>query len=230
MNDIIAELVNVSRIFDNGRIVALNNINIRITRGEWLTITGPSGSGKSTILHLLSGLDFPTEGEVIFEGIKKPGSRRWVQLRSERIGYVFQSFNLLPMLTAAENVEIPLIGVIGKSRHRTQRAIELLSQVGLADRSKYRPGELSGGERQRVAVARALANSPDFILADEPTGNLDTKNSHEIIDLLETIHERQKTTLVIVTHEEQIASRGGRRIKCVDGKIMSDTSGHDNEI
>lgn len=218
-NNVIAALDQVSRVYDGGRIVALHDFTLQIARGEWLSITGPSGSGKSTILHLLSGLDRPTQGSVIFEGRKKIHTQEWARLRAKRIGFVFQSFNLLPTLTALENVEIPLFGVIRRSKHRRQRAMELLDRVGLADRSKHRPGKLSGGERQRVAIARALVNSPDFILADEPTGNLDTKTSQEIMDLLEMIHKHEKTTLVVVTHEAKVAARGSRTIHCLDGTI-----------
>ncbi len=217
MNNIIAALEHVSRVYDGGRIVALRDFTMQISRGEWITITGPSGSGKSTILHLLSGLDYPTQGSVFFEGQKNIQPQKWARLRAKRIGFVFQSFNLLPTLTALENVEIPLIGIIRRSKQRRKRAMELLDRVGLTDRSKHRPCKLSGGERQRVAIARALVNAPDFILADEPTGNLDTKTSQEIMDLLEAMHKYEKTTMVVVTHEAKIAARGSRIIHCVDG-------------
>ena len=219
MNYIVAALENVSRIYDGGRIVALRDISLEIARGEWLSITGPSGSGKSTILHLLSGLDTPTQGSVVFDGRSNIQAHEWARLRANRIGFIFQSFNLLPTLTALENVEIPLFGTVRRSKHRRQRAMELLDQVGLIDRSNHRPGKLSGGERQRVAIARALVNSPDFILADEPTGNLDTKSSKEIMDLLEMIHKQEKTTMVVVTHEVGIAARGKRIVHCIDGTI-----------
>ena len=223
MKNVIAELKHVSREYDGGRIVALQDVTMQVGLGEWLSITGPSGSGKSTLLHLLSGLDRPTTGSIVFDGKEKISSRQWARLRARRIGFIFQSFNLMPALTALENVEVPLFGVMRRSAQRRQRAMDLLERVGLADRSRQRPGALSGGERQRIAIARALVNSPDFILADEPTGNLDTRTSREIMDLLESIHNAERTTLVVVTHDMQIASRAGRTIRCVDGVIAGDT-------
>jgi len=223
MDNVICALEQVSRLYDGGRIVALRDITVQVVRGEWLAVVGPSGSGKSTLLHLLGGLDCPTQGTVVFEGRKKISARQWARLRAKRIGFVFQSFNLLPTLTALENVEIPMFGIIGRSSHRRQLAMELLDRVGLADRSNHRSSKLSGGERQRLAIARALANSPDLILADEPTGNLDTRTSLEIIDLLETIHTHEKATLVVVTHEPEIAGRAGRTIHCIDGTIAGDS-------
>ena len=223
MKNVIAELKHVSREYDGGRIVALQDVTMQVGLGEWLSITGPSGSGKSTLLHLLSGLDRPTTGSIVFDGREKISARQWARLRARRIGFIFQSFNLMPALTALENVEVPLFGVMRRSAQRRQRAMDLLERVGLADRSRQRPGALSGGERQRIAIARALVNSPDFILADEPTGNLDTRTSREIMDLLESIHNAERTTLVVVTHDMQIASRASRTIRCVDGVIAGDT-------
>ena len=193
MKNVIAELKHVSREYDGGRIVALQDVTMQVGLGEWLSITGPSGSGKSTLLHLLSGLDRPTTGSIVFDGKEKISSRQWARLRARRIGFIFQSFNLMPALTALENVEVPLFGVMRRSAQRRQRAMDLLERVGLADRSRQRPGALSGGERQRIAIARALVNSPDFILADEPTGNLDTRTSREIMDLLESLKMSQHT-------------------------------------
>ena len=223
MKNVIAELKHVSREYDGARIVALQDVTMQVGLGEWLSITGPSGSGKSTLLHLLSGLDRPTTGSIVFDGREKISARQWARLRARRIGFIFQSFNLMPALTALENVEVPLFGVMRRSAQRRQRAMDLLERVGLADRSRQRPGALSGGERQRIAIARALVNSPDFILADEPTGNLDTRTSREIMDLLESIHNAERTTLVVVTHDMQIASRASRTIRCVDGVIAGDT-------
>ena len=224
MDNVIVALENVTRVYDGGRIVALRDVSVRVNRGEWLAVVGPSGSGKSTLLHLLGGLDCPTQGAVIFEGRNKISAQQWARLRAKRIGFIFQSFNLLPTLTAVENVEIPMFGIIARSSQRHRSAMELLDRVGLAERSTHRPGALSGGERQRVAIARALANSPDLILADEPTGNLDTKASHEIMELLEAIHAREKATLVIVTHESDIAGCAERVLHCIDGRIMEEHS------
>lgn len=221
-DDAIASLEQVSRFYDDGRVIALCDVTLGISRGESLAIVGPSGSGKSTLLHLLCGLDRPTQGRVFFEGIEPGSAKEWTDLRSERIGFVFQAFNLLSTLTALENVEVPMFGVKRRAEDRRQQAADLLARVGLAERTHHRPSELSAGERQRVAIARSLANSPDLILADEPTGNLDSKTSAEILNLLGDIHVNEGTTLVVVTHEREIASRVSRVVRLVDGWIVSD--------
>ena len=172
---IISALENVSRSYDGGRVVALRELTLSIERGTAVAIVGPSGAGKSTLLHLMCGLDRPERGRVLFDGSEPRSAREWTRLRSTRIGFVFQSYNLLPTLTALENVEIPMMGSSRAPQERRRRAAQSLAGVGLANRGKYRPNELSGGERQRVAIARSLVNSPDLILADEPTGNLDVK-------------------------------------------------------
>jgi putative ABC transport system ATP-binding protein len=183
---------------------------------------GPSGSGKSTLMHLLGGLDRPTRGRVLFEGVEQISSSRWTKLRSKRIGFVFQDCNLLPTLTALENVQIPMFGNIARAKDRYRKAMTLLDRVGLAARTRHRPKALSGGERQRVAIARSLANSPVLILADEPTGNLDSKTSEEIMDLLENIRNTEKATLVIVTHDVDISKRADRIVKLFDGQIKTE--------
>ncbi len=223
MPDVLVAVRNVSRAYSDGSVTALDNLSLTLERGDYLALTGPSGSGKSTLLHLICGLDQPSRGEIQFEG-RHPGSaHEWSRLRSRRIGLIFQSFNLLPTLTALENVEVPMFGVLPRSPDRARHATALLDRVGLAQRLHHRPGQLSGGERQRLAIARALANSPDLLLADEPTGNLDSKNSRDILALLEELHHERGVTLVIVTHDPEIAGRTRRILRLLDGRIQSDT-------
>jgi ABC-type lipoprotein export system ATPase subunit len=161
---------------------------------------------------------------VFFDGSEPRSAREWTRLRSRHIGFVFQAYNLLPTLTALENVEIPMMGIVGSAEERRRRAAQSLAGVGLANRAKYRPNELSGGERQRVAIARSLVNSPDLILADEPTGNLDVRSSAEILDLLFGIHDMEGTTLAIVSHDRAIAARAGRVVELLDGQMVSDSN------
>ena len=218
MGNSILAMEHVWRVYDRGRLSAVADVTLRVEAGEHLAVRGPSGCGKSTLLHLSCGLDRPTSGAVLFEGAK-PGPGHWRQLRARRIGFVFQSFQLLPTLTARQNVEIPMLGVISGSRQRRMKADELLERVGLAGRAGHRPGKLSGGERQRVAIARGLANSPDLILADEPTGNLDSRNAAEILDLLDELRRGPGAALVVVTHDEAVAARAGRIVHMLDGRI-----------
>jgi len=217
----IVALEKVSRVFPQGNCVALREVDFSVAHGEYWAVTGPSGSGKSTLLHMLGGLDRPTSGRVLFEGRPINGRGEWARIRARRIGFVFQTFQLLPTLTAWQNVEVPMLGVIRGGRQRRQRAEELLGGVGLKDRIRHRPTELSGGERQRLAIARSLANSPDLLLADEPTGNLDSETTKEILNLLERIHEQRGLTLVIVTHDREIAARAKKRLVLKDGRIQS---------
>lgn len=219
-NNSLAVFDNVSRTYDKGRISALKDISFSVEPGEFVAITGPSGSGKSTILHLLCGIDRPTRGRVFFNGKEPMSTSQWAKLRSKRMGFVFQAFNLFPTMTALENVEIPMFGVISKRKNRRRHAMELLTNVGLSHRIEHRPSMLSGGERQRVAVARSLANSPDLLLADEPTGNLDTQASTEIIHLLSEIQKNHGVTLIIVSHDPDIARRAERTIHITDGRIL----------
>ena len=215
-------LSGVSRIYDRGRIHAVSDVTLAIDAGASVAITGPSGSGKSTVLNLLCGLDQPTSGHVLVEGREPRSPRAWASLRARRIGMVFQSFNLLPKLTACENVEVPMFGVITSARVRRERARTLLEEVGLADRAGHRPTDLSGGERQRVAIARSLANSPDLLLADEPTGSLDTTTAAIILRLLLALHQARRVALVIVTHDREVAACAGRRVTMVDGRVLAD--------
>ncbi|HEX6323494.1 MAG TPA: ABC transporter ATP-binding protein [Vicinamibacterales bacterium] len=205
---------------------ALRGVDLVIERNEYVAIMGPSGSGKSTLMNLLGCLDTPTAGEYWLNG--KPTARmkddELARIRNEEIGFVFQTFNLLPRATALHNVELPLIYAGAGKKERRERAVEMLNLVGLGDRIDHRPSELSGGQRQRVAVARALINRPSLLLADEPTGNLDSQTSEEIMQLLEELHGNGQTIL-LVTHEHDIAAHARRRIVLRDGMIASDERG-----
>ncbi len=218
-------LNNVSKFYNGKHIKALNNITLSISKGEFVSIVGPSGSGKSTLLNMMSGLDKPSEGDVIFKDQKNISNRSWREIRSMNIGFVFQKFNLLPTFTALENVEIPMFGVINNPKKRRSKATELLDQLGLKNRMHHYQNELSGGEQQRVAIARSLANDPDIIFADEPTGNLDSVTSESIIKLLTDIHKQLNMALVIVTHNENISKLSNRIIKILDGKIVTESTG-----
>ncbi len=211
---------NAGKYYVAGDVHALTGIDCEIKPGEHVAIVGKSGSGKSSLLNLIGGLDLPSSGEVLFRGKQLNRHTDLDQHRSREIGFVFQSYFLLPNLTAGENVQIPMFGSEQDPRRRQQRAVELLHQVGLGDRIDHRPNQLSGGESQRVAIARALANSPPLILADEPTGALDTESGTAILDLLETLHRETSVTLIVVTHDEAIAERAQRRLRLKDGRLV----------
>jgi len=214
------ELENITKVYKAGRteVPALRGISCRIETGEMISITGPSGSGKSTLMNILGCLDKPTSGQYLLGGteVSKLNDNELAEIRNKKIGFVFQSFNLLSRNTALANVEMPLI--YSGSGGRKQRALQALESVGLAHRAKHRPSELAGGEQQRVAIARALINNPSLILADEPTGNLDTQTSKEIMFLLKQLNQ-QGITIVLVTHEADIAAYTQRTIKIRDGQI-----------
>ena len=218
----LVELNQVRREFDGGRVVALHGVSLNIEEGQSLAIIGPSGSGKSTLLNLLCGLDHPSSGEVRFEGRPVTGRLDWRRIRAKHVGIVFQSFCLLPELTARENIEVAISGNL-KDSERRSRSLDLLDAVGLAERADHKPPRLSGGERQRVAIARALINQPRLVLADEPTGNLDQNTGRAVLDLLLGVVRSRGATLVMITHEPTVASCCGRRIKIVDGRIVSDS-------
>lgn len=219
------DIEGVKKIYDLGaeKIHALDGVSLKIERGEYIAIMGPSGSGKSTIMNILGCLDTPTSGSYYFEDeeVSEMDDNQLAGIRNEKIGFVFQTFNLLPRISSLQNVELPLIygGVSLESRR--ERAELVLERVGLGDRMNHKPNELSGGQRQRVAVARALANEPSIILADEPTGNLDSKTGEEIMVLFNQIHEAGNT-IILVTHEEYIAENAHRIIRLHDGLIASD--------
>ncbi len=218
----LVELRNCRRDYDNGRIIALDDVSFSVARGDFIAITGPSGSGKSTLLDVLCGLEEPSAGEVLFDGEIVRGRTDWARIRSERIGFVFQSFYLIPSLTVAENIELAMLWQGVSARDRRDRVAELLERLGLGQRGRQHPLQLSGGERQRVAIARALANRPELIVADEPTGSLDSRSSADIIGLLEDLQRNNAITVVIVTHDRAIAERCDRRVELVDGRIVSD--------
>ena len=217
----------VSRRFTLGgtEVAALDRVSLRVAEGEYLAVMGPSGSGKSTLLNVLGLLDRPDEGRYWLGGqdIATLSEPALAQLRGHRIGFVFQSFHLISRLTARENVELPLMlcGVLPAERHR--RSQRLLEDLGLENRADHRPAELSGGQRQRVAIARAMAMAPRLILADEPTGNLDSRSGEEVITLLEVLNREQGITLMVVTHDPRLGERAGRRISMDDGRISSDS-------
>ena len=215
----------IRKVYDTGRVKveALKGIDLEIGRGEFAAIVGPSGSGKSTLMNLLGCLDTPTGGEYALAGEKVAGLSRdaLADVRNRRVGFVFQSFNLLPQITAVENVEMPMLFGGVPPRERRRRAGELLARVGLADRAEHRPTELSGGQMQRVAIARALAMEPDILLADEPTGNLDSSSGTDIMSLFADLW-KQGRTLVVITHDMTLARRTGRIVEMRDGKVVSD--------
>jgi putative ABC transport system ATP-binding protein len=218
-------LENVSRDYGDGRVVhALRNVDLAIEQGERIAVMGPSGSGKSTLLNLICGLDEPTTGRVIFEGIELPAlsDDERTRLRREKIGMIFQTFNLLPTLTALENVSLPLRLQGTPRREAERRAQAMLERVGLAERGAHRPDQLSGGERQRIAIARALIFNPPLLLADEPTGNLDSATGEEILTLLDSLHREFNTTILLVTHNEMAAAHCDRILFLRDGGVVKE--------
>jgi putative ABC transport system ATP-binding protein len=221
----IVEAFNLRKTYLLGKVPveALRGVNLKVEKGEFLAVLGPSGSGKSTLLNLIGALDKPTDGTVLIEGvdISRLNDNQLADLR-RRIGFVFQFFNLIPRLTARQNVELPL-AISGLSvEERKKRTAELLETVGLKERMDHKPTELSGGEQQRVAIARALANNPSFLLMDEPTGNIDSKNAMEIIHLVKRLNEDKGVTIIMVTHDQRLASEAKRTVKMLDGLIAED--------
>ena len=218
-------LKSIYKIYNVGgeEVRALDGIDLDINENEYLAIMGPSGSGKSTLMNMVGCLDTPTSGIYEFEGemVQVMDDAQLASIRNRKIGFVFQTFNLLPKATAQHNVEIPLVYANIRKRQRVEMASKALESVGLSDRSHHRPNELSGGQRQRVAIARALVNNPSIILADEPTGNLDSKSGHEIMNILDDLHQKGNT-IILVTHEDDIAQHAHRVIRLLDGEITED--------
>jgi putative ABC transport system ATP-binding protein len=212
----------LTKAYEAGRVRALRGVTLSVLRGEALCVMGPSGCGKSTLLHILGGMDRPTSGEIFFDGQALDRIADLARFRCERVGFVFQSFNLLPTLSAVENVEIPMLETRRSSSERRRRALDLLDRVGLSGFAHRIPSDLSGGERQRVAIARSLANDPEAIFADEPTGNLDSSFAATVLDLLGEINRRQGTTVVIVTHDDRVPRVADRTLHMLDGQIVSE--------
>jgi len=211
----------VSKYYPDGKVHALADVSLTVQRGEYVAIMGPSGSGKSTLLNLLGGLDHPTAGTISFDGTPLATLGDLDHFRAAKVGFVFQSFYLLPTLTAAENVQVPMFERPQPAARRRSRAAELLELVGMAGRAGHLPSQLSVGERQRVAIARSLANEPSLLLADEPTGNLDSHSAAEILDLFDRLHVQHGTTLVMITHDPTAAERAERIVHVRDGRIQS---------
>ena len=216
------EAVGLKKVFDEGQVQALRGVDFRIGEGEFVAIIGPSGCGKTTLLQMLGALDLPSAGSLRYRGQSLPDLPDPAAYRAHQIGFIFQAFHLLPTFTAVENVQIPMFETERPLTERTERARELLQAVGLEKRENHFPAKLSGGERQRVAIARSLANGPSVLLADEPTGNLDSENALKILDLLIRLHREQKMTLILVTHDMGIARRASRAIQMKDGHIVFD--------
>ncbi len=233
--DIVIDLRNIVKIYQMGKVQvhALRGVSLQVRRGEMLAIMGPSGSGKSTLMNIIGALDTPTQGQYFLEGqdVSRLNDNQLAEIRNKRIGFVFQNFNLLPRLTALEQVELPLIYAGGMSRkERRQRAQEALEMVGLGDRLHHRPNELSGGQQQRVAIARALVNHPSIILADEPTGNLDSRSGAEVMHIFQRLNQEQGITVVLVTHEPDIARHTQRIVHLRDGLIVGDEPVHHPKV
>ena len=215
------EIRELYKSYEDGRIRALNGINLTIAEGEFVSIIGPSGSGKSTLLNMLGALDVPDSGSITVAGEDLAKSKKLNEFRGEKIGFIFQLHNLIPNISVVENIEIPMYTQKMSSKEMRSKALKLLDDVGLKDKADILPNKLSGGERQRVAIARALANEPSIILADEPTGSLDSKTSSKILKQLIDLHEDNNVTLIIVTHDMDVAKLADRVIEVLDGEIIS---------
>jgi putative ABC transport system ATP-binding protein len=229
MNKPVLEIQNLNKTYMLGKrpVTALADLNLHVDKGEFIAIMGPSGSGKTTLLNVIGCIDKPTSGKVFLDGVDVANTpeNKLYKIRRDKMGFIFQSFNLLPYLNARENVELPMEGRFGSKAERKKRASELLNLVGLSGRENHRPQRLSQGEQQRVAIARALANDPAIILADEPTGNLDSQNKQEIIKLLANLNVSQGTTIIMVTHDSQAANHTERMLLLKDGRIVKEKEG-----
>jgi putative ABC transport system ATP-binding protein len=225
-NGQVIQMDGITKVYDTGKVKveALRGISLEVKRGEFLAVVGPSGSGKSTLMNLIGCLDTPTDGDYQLRGKSVAGLSReaLAEIRNRHVGFVFQNFNLLPQISAYENVEMPLLFGGASRRERRRKTTELLDRVGLADRMEHKPTELSGGQMQRVAVARALAMDPDIVLADEPTGNLDTSSGQDILSLFRELWD-QGRTMIVITHDPALAQRASRVVEIRDGRITSDS-------
>ena len=217
----IIEIKGLKKSYDNGKITALNGMDLEVKEGEFISIMGPSGSGKSSLLNMIGALDTADEGSITVAGIDLMKTKKLNEFRSKEIGFVFQMHNLIPNLNALENVQIPMFETKTSSNEMNERALELLKSVNLEDKINTKPTKLSGGERQRVAIARALVNHPSIILADEPTGALDSKTGEVILNLLKDLHRKENVTLVMVTHEPYVGNMAERIVTVLDGKIQT---------
>jgi ABC-type lipoprotein export system ATPase subunit len=222
----VIRIVKASRSYGTPPVLALDSVSLEIGRGEFIAITGPSGSGKSTLLNLLGGLDHPTSGEVVVDGVhlERADDRELTLYRRLKLGIVFQFFNLLPSMSVVENVELPLLLRGDDAREARAKAMEMLDQVGMARRSTHFPHQLSGGEMQRAAIARGLVHGPSLLLADEPTGNLDSGNASQVLEVMAKIASRRTATVIMVTHSDSVAALADRRIRMLDGRIAPDPS------
>lgn len=224
----VIEIKNLNKTYNSSDVVvqAVRNVNINIQQGEFTAIVGPSGSGKTTLLNLLGGLDRPTSGQIIIDGVDMTqlSNAKLTEFRLHNIGFVFQAYNLIPVLTAIENVEF-IMHLQGRSKNeRHTRALDLLKAVGLSERTNSRPGKLSGGQQQRVAVARALASQPKFVLADEPTANLDSASTANLLDIMEKLNREHNVTFVFSTHDQRVVKKARRVITLEDGQVINDTN------
>jgi putative ABC transport system ATP-binding protein len=222
-NENIVEIKDLEKSYEKGHIKALNGIDLDIKKGEFVSIIGPSGSGKSTLLNMIGALDVANSGTIKVAGYDLTKNKKLAEFRSKKIGFVFQLHNLIPNISVIENIEIPMFEGKLSGKERKKRALELLDIVGLKDKAKLKPTKLSGGERQRIAIARALANNPSIILADEPTGSLDSKTSAKILNQLNKLHKEKNVTLIIVTHDMNVAKLADRTIEVLDGEILQST-------
>ena len=220
-NENIIEIKGLKKSYDNGKIKALNGMDLKVKKGEFISIMGPSGSGKSSLLNMIGALDRADEGSIKVAGIDLMKTNKLYEFRSKEIGFVFQMHNLIPNLSVLENVQIPMFETKTSSKDMKKRALELLEAVNLGDKINQKPTKLSGGERQRVAIARALVNHPSIILADEPTGSLDSKTGEVILNLLKDLHSKENVTLVMVTHEPYVGKMAERIVTVLDGKCQN---------
>ncbi len=220
-NENIIEIKGLKKSYDNGKIKALNGMDLEVKKGEFISIMGPSGSGKSSLLNMIGALDRADEGSIKVAGIDLMKTKKLYEFRSKEIGFVFQMHNLIPNLSVLENVQIPMFETKTSSKDMKKRALELLEAVNLGDKINQKPTKLSGGERQRVAIARALVNHPSIILADEPTGSLDSKTGEVILNLLKDLHSKENVTLVMVTHEPYVGNMAERIVTVLDGKCQN---------